>query len=97
MLLCIIKHPVLEIEFHLFAEKDAGVEKILNAASSVLLVEVAEIFENIGVFEWLVVDVVSFDDPMRHLGEFLVVTQQLVGFELPFLCCGFVLFYVYSF
>lgn len=31
---------------------------------------------------------------MRHLGEFLVVAQQLVGFELPFLSNGLVLLYV---
>jgi hypothetical protein len=40
VLLGIIKHSILQIEFYLFAEKDARIEEIFDASGSILLVEV---------------------------------------------------------
>ena len=41
MLLCVIKHPILQIELNLPTKEDAWVEQIFSPSSAIMLVEVS--------------------------------------------------------
>jgi hypothetical protein len=82
VLLGVVEHSILQIELDLPAEQNAGVEDVLDTSSSILLIEIAQILEDVCVLEGLFVNIILLDDAMRHLRELSIVSHQLIGLKL---------------